>query len=139
MSQYIPKGKHREPLNILSRDDAPMGPINSLHVYLFSLNISHKENIFLCIIHFTKDLSKGGVCQRIQQLLKGFHICLNCDRELNKTHRPVCSFLTRMLPRTSFEIDVNGMNDVKKVFNNCDLLEDSSRGYSTFSSIKRLK
>lgn len=51
------------------------------------------------------------------------------------TYRSVGALLTGMLPRTTFEINVNGVDDVKEILHNRDFLVHSSRWNRTFSTI----
>lgn len=51
------------------------------------------------------------------------------------SYRSVGAFLTGMLPRTSFEINVNGMDNVEEVLYNRDLLVHSSRWNCAFGTI----
>lgn len=53
---------------------------------------------------------------------------------MTATYRSVSTLLTGMLPRTSFKINVNGVNDVEEILHNRDFLVDSSRD-RTFSTI----
>lgn len=44
----------------------------------------------------------------------------------SETYRPIGALLTSMLPRTTFEINVNSVDDVEEILHNRDFLVHSS-------------